>query len=102
MFRNRPVRRHSPEEKFDAESGQVYTETEVPFNRRQRSDWICEYKTPDLFKSRQVPSSHGARSLFNTALNQLVRNYRSLDPEHFAGVVPWEVADRLWEEIVTK
>jgi len=84
--------------KFDAESGQVYQETEVRFNRRQHSDWIGEYKMPALLK-RPRSNEDGPRSLFDMAKIKIARQVRRMGTEHLANV-PWEVAEKIWEEIV--
>lgn len=89
----------TPETKFDSDSGQVFTETKVRVNRKHGADWICEYKTPKLLKSHQAANGHGPRSLFQIAKSLLVRNFRSLTVDHFAATVPWEIAEKVWEEI---
>jgi len=84
--------------KFDAESGQVYQETEVRFNKRQHSDWIGEYKTPALLK-RSRSNEDGPRSLFDMTKIKVARQVRGMGAQHLADV-PWEVAEKIWEEIV--
>ena len=84
---------------FDPETGQVFTDTEIRFSRKQHSDWICENKTPGLFKTHQPPNDDGARSLFDMAKNKVARNFRSLGVAHFSEGISWEVAEQLWKEL---
>ncbi|RMZ88014.1 hypothetical protein DV736_g4756, partial [Chaetothyriales sp. CBS 134916] len=83
---------------FDAESGQVFTETSVSVGSRQHSDWTGELKTPLLLKKSR-PNASGARSLAGTARTKVIRNFRCLTPEHFASI-PWDVAQKIWQEVV--
>lgn len=84
--------------KFDAESGQVFVEHEVPF-KKQHSDWIGEPKSPSLLK-KQNPNGHGARSLADMAKIKVALSFSTLSSEHFAAI-PWALAERVWEELVS-
>ncbi|EXJ84951.1 hypothetical protein A1O3_05626 [Capronia epimyces CBS 606.96] len=86
------------EQKYDPESGQVYSEIEVRFNRRQYSDWIGEPKTPALVKKPR-PNEHGARSLADMAKVKVATQFQNLTPDHFAAV-PWSIAERVWNQLV--
>lgn len=90
---------HGPVAKFDQDSGQVFTEMEVPFNKKQYSDWIAELKTPGLLK-RARNNETGARSLFEMAKNKTARQFRELDADHFE-LVPWSIAEKVWQEVVS-
>lgn len=82
---------------FDVHSGQVFKQVEVHINKRQRSDWIGELKTPNLVKKR-LPNAEGPRSLLDMAKGAVVRHMRSLSAHHLAGI-PWEIAEQIWNEI---
>ncbi|EXJ85727.1 hypothetical protein A1O1_06095 [Capronia coronata CBS 617.96] len=99
----RPKRPTSPprpvvERKYDAESGQVYSEVEVRFNRKQYFDWIGEPKTPGLIKKSR-PNEHGARSLADMAVVKVAKLLPRLTPEHFAAV-PWAIAEKVWKQVL--
>ncbi|OAG44123.1 hypothetical protein AYO21_01580 [Fonsecaea monophora] len=85
--------------KFDAESGQVYSEIEVRPNRSKYVDWIGEPKTPNLVK-KPPPNSIGARSLGAMARTKVASQFRNLTPEHFA-TVPWAIAQKVWEQLLS-
>ena len=85
------------EQKFDPQSGQVYSETEVRPDRNKTLDWIGALKTPNLIKKPQ-PNEHGARSLADMASIEVVSQFENLSPEHFA-TVPWPMAQKVWEQL---
>jgi hypothetical protein len=85
---------------YDASSGQVFSQVSVSIARRNNSDWIGEYKTPSLLKKPNYRHDHGARSLQDMAKAQVARSMRSLTPDHLRDV-PWAVAERLWDEILS-
>ncbi|KEF62607.1 uncharacterized protein A1O9_00580 [Exophiala aquamarina CBS 119918] len=92
-----PLRR-----KYDAESGQVYSEMEIQLGRKQRSNWISDPRTPSLVKkAAMVNVGRGARSLTDTAKNQIASQFRNLTAEHFVNV-PWSVAESLWQEVLER
>ncbi len=98
----RPLPRAQPgrktERRFDVESGQVFSETEVRFSRKQHSDWICEMKTPALVKKPR-PNENGARSLADMAKIKVATHFGGLTADHFA-TVPWTMARKVWEELL--
>ncbi|KIY02629.1 uncharacterized protein Z520_01094 [Fonsecaea multimorphosa CBS 102226] len=94
---NRPV--PTIVQKFDAESGQVYSEVEVRPNRNKYSDWIGEPKTPGLVKKPR-PNPNGARSLAAMARTKVATEFRNLTPEHFA-TVPWPIAQKVWDQLLS-
>jgi hypothetical protein len=85
---------------FDVSSGQVFSESSVRVAKQHGSDWIGEYKTPSLLKKAAHHNIHGSRSLQSMAKAQVARNMRSITPEHLRDM-PWAVAEKLWEEIVS-
>lgn len=87
------------ERRYDAESGQVYSEMEVHFNRRQNSDWIGEPRTPSLIRRAAPHHGKGARSLVDMAKNKIATQFRNLTEEHFL-TVPWSVAEKVWKELL--
>jgi hypothetical protein len=89
------------ERKYDAESGQVYSEMEVYFNRRQNSDWIGEPRTPSLIRNASPLNAKGARSLADMAKNKTATQFRNLTAEHFS-TVPWPVAEKVWKELLDR
>lgn len=85
---------------FDHESGQIYNETEVYVGKRFNSDWIGEYRSPNVLK-KPGPNQHGARSLFEMAKLTVADEMRSLNSEHLA-VVPWSLGKQLWNQVVSR
>ena len=85
------------ERRFDVDSGLVYSEVEVRFNRKQHSDWIGEAKTPALVKKPR-PNEIGARSLADMAIIKVATQFRGLTPGHFESV-PWDLAKKIWDEL---
>ena len=83
---------------YDVHSGQVFKEVEVHANKRQRSDWIGELKTPNLVRER-LPNANGARSLFEMAKGAVAQQMRSLSSRHLSDV-PWEIVEQVWNEVV--
>lgn len=96
---------HIPEPKFerkyDAESGQVYSQTEISFSRRQYSNWIGEPRTPSLVRKSAPVAGKGARSLADMARNKLASQFHSLTAEHFVAV-PWHLAEEVWKELLDR
>jgi hypothetical protein len=82
---------------YDVHTGQVFKEIEVHASKRQRSDWIGEFKTPNLVKKRQSNAT-GPRSLFDMAKGTVARHMRGLSSHHLSGI-PWEIAEQVWNEI---
>ena len=82
---------------YDVHSGQVFNEIEVHASKRQRSDWIGEFKTPNLVK-KTLPNANGARSLFDMAKGTVARQMRGIASHHLADI-PWEIAEQIWNEI---
>lgn len=91
------------ERKYDAESGQVYSEMEVYVNRRQNSDWIGEPRTPSLIRKAAASplNGKGARSLADMAKRKTATQFRNLTAEHFS-TVPWPVAEKVWKELLDR
>lgn len=99
-----PIRRNSRsppvvQQKYDAETGQMFSEVEVRVNRKQYSDWIREPKTRSLVKKPRS-NEHGARSLADMARIKVASQFRNLDPEHFE-TIPWSVAEKVWEQLLS-
>ncbi|KIX06807.1 uncharacterized protein Z518_04783 [Rhinocladiella mackenziei CBS 650.93] len=92
---SRPTRDH----KFDSESGQVFSEIEVPLNRKQYSDWIGEPKTPALVK-KPPRNGAGARSLAEMAIIKIALEFRVLNADHFTHI-PWAMAQRVWNDVLS-
>ena len=88
----------STSQKYDVHSGQVFNEIEVHASKRQRSDWIGEFKTPNLVK-KTLPNANGARSLFDMAKGTVARQMRGLNSHHLADI-PWEIVEQIWNEIM--
>ncbi|KAL2416716.1 hypothetical protein ABEF95_000300 [Exophiala dermatitidis] len=87
------------ERKYDPDSGQVYSETEVRFTRKPYSDWIGEPRTPALTKKSR-PNAYGARSLADMAKIKVATQFQGLSPDHF-GSVPWSMAERIWKQLLS-
>jgi hypothetical protein len=85
---------------YDDASGQVFAESSIRISRQHGSDWIGEYKTPSLLKKTTPRNAYAARSLQEIANAQVARNMRSLTPDHLRDM-PWAVAEKLWDEIVS-
>ncbi len=85
---------------FDAETGQVYTESQVRVGSKHYTDWLRELKTPSLIKPISL-SAEGTRTLLDTAKICVIKQVRSLNQEHFS-MVPWSIAQCIWEEIVAR
>lgn len=90
----------SKRHKYEASTGQVFLETSIPVARRNTSDWIGDYKTSSLVRKSAYRHDHGARSLQDMAKALVARNMRSLTANHLQDV-PWDVAESLWEEVVS-
>lgn len=84
---------------FDAESGQIYQEVEVVFNKKHSSNWIGELKTPEIVK-RLKPAGTGSPSLLEMAKNKCVGEFHDFTPQHFE-VIPWSLASDMWNKIVS-
>lgn len=82
---------------YDAESGQLYTEKTVRAPKKQKYNWISEYKTPSLVKRRHA-SREGAASLFDMANAKVAREMRDLTPSHLQGL-PSSISRKLWDEV---
>ena len=94
-----PTHRNSKEHYgsgFDAESGQVFTETVVAVRGRQHSDWIGQLKTPSLSK-KATPNTKGARSLIAMATAKIIAEVRDLSKEHFQSL-PVALAKEVWHK----
>lgn len=87
------------EQKWDRESGQVYSEVEVRFQKKMYSDWIRESKSPILTRKPR-PNDHGARSLAQMANHKVATQFHSLSPEHFTAL-PWAMAEEVWMELLS-
>jgi hypothetical protein len=83
---------------YDVHSGQVFKEVKVHANKRQRSDWIGEFKTPNLVRER-LPNANGARSLFEMAKGTAAEQMRSLSSRHLSDI-PWEIVEQVWNEVI--
>jgi hypothetical protein len=86
------------DQKFDPESGQVYLETEVTYNKRQHSDWMGASGHQGRVRIPR-PTGNGARSLAEMAKSQVAMNFRHLTSEHFESI-PWAVAENIWKELL--
>ena len=86
------------DQKFDPESGQVFSETEVRPSRSSQTDWIREFSTPRVV-TKPVPNSRGARSLGDIARTKVVHKFHILTPEHFE-TVRWAVAEKIWDIVL--
>lgn len=87
------------EHKFDPESGQVFSEIEVRFNRTKQSDWIRQPRGRGKGK-KERPAGSGARSLTEIARIKVAKQFPSLTVEHFVSV-PWSMAEQIWEELLS-
>ncbi|KIV82050.1 hypothetical protein PV11_04186 [Exophiala sideris] len=87
------------EHKFDPESGQVYSETEVRFRRAKQSDWIGQARGSRHMK-RERRTETGARSLADLAKIKVAKQFPSLTADHFASI-PWSLAEDVWEELLS-
>ena len=85
-------------QRFDPESGQVYSEAELRPNRTSTTNWIREFSSPHVVTTPQ-PSPKGARFLADIARIKVVRELGNLTSDHFAAV-PWTVAKEVWETLV--
>src|SRR2546421_10423628 len=83
---------------YDIHTGQVFNETEIKTSKRQASDWIGEFLTPNLVKTR-LTNAIGARSLFETAKGTVARQMRGISSQHLSDI-PWEIAEQVWMEVV--
>jgi hypothetical protein len=83
---------------YDVHSGQVFKEVRVQASKRQRSDWIGEFKTPNLVRGR-LPNANGARSLFEMAKSTVAQQMRGLNSRHLSDV-PWEIVEQVWNEVI--
>ena len=97
LSRGRAIHPISQSQTFDVHSGQVFTQTEVRANKRQRSDWIGEYRTSDLVQ-KKLPNANGARSLFTMAKGIVARQMRDLSWQDLSEI-PWEIGEQVWNEI---
>ncbi|KIW28509.1 uncharacterized protein PV07_08168 [Cladophialophora immunda] len=86
-------------QKFDSESGQVYSEVEVRPHRNKYSDWIGKPRTAGVFK-KPPANPTGARSLAAMSRIKVVTQFRNLTPEHFA-TVPWSIAQKVWDQTLS-
>lgn len=82
---------------FDAESGQVYKEKTVRAPRKQKINWINEYKTPSLVKRRHA-NKEGAASLFDMAKAKVARETTNLTTSHLEAI-PSSIGTKLWDEV---
>lgn len=87
------------EHKFDPESGQVYSETEVRFRRTKQSDWIGQPRG-HVHGKKERSTTSGARSLADLAKIKVAKQFPSLTADHFASI-PWSLADQVWEELLS-
>ena len=83
---------------YDVHSGQVFKEVKVHANKRQRSDWIGEFKNPNLVRER-LPNANGARSLFEMAKSTVAEQMRGLSSRHLSDI-PWEIMEQVWNEVI--
>ena len=87
---------------FDPRTGAAYSEYEIPISKRQGFNWIHEHETPKLFQRRPEYGKNAVRSLANTVRSRVVENFSSLTVDHFRGVVAWDIAKTIWEEVVLR
>jgi hypothetical protein len=87
-----------PETSFDYETGQQYTETQVPVAAKRTIDWVGEYKDPFLVRPIKR-NEDGPQRLFTIAVNAVVKQLRHLGPEHFSSI-PWDAARVMWDGVV--
>lgn len=83
---------------YDPDSGQVYKERTVPAIKKQRFNWVYQYKTPTLVKRRRPVNVEGAASLFDMAKGQVARDIQHLTTRHLQGI-PASVGKKLWQEV---
>lgn len=97
-----PITTTTTTKKYDSESGQVFSESEIRFNRKQYSDWIGELRTPELTKKAVLKGTgKGARSLAAMAQSKVATQFRNLTPDHFA-MVPWSSAEEIWRDLIDR
>jgi hypothetical protein len=89
-----------PETSFDYETGQQYTETQVPVASKRAIDWIGEFKTPKLVRPIER-KEEGTQRLFTIAVGAVVKQLRALDAQHFSSI-PWDAAKVIWDEVVAR
>lgn len=82
---------------YDNETGQVYTERMVQVPKKQKVNWINEFKTASLVKRRQA-NDEGAASLFDMAKAKVAREMHHLTASHLAGL-PSSTGEKLWDEV---
>lgn len=87
--------RPKAEHKFDPESGQVFSETEVRFDRKNDSNGPKGFNKPNRAKKIR-PNLYGARSLADMASIKVASQIDNLTPDHFVDV-PWSTAEKIWE-----
>jgi hypothetical protein len=79
----------------------MYSEAQIPVNKRQHSDWIGELRTPSTAIKPYPNKGVGARSLARMASIKLAYSFRGLTRDHFAEI-PWALAEIIWEEVVVR
>ena len=82
---------------YDIESGQVYIEKTVRASKKQKVNWIHQYKTPSLVRGRHANKA-GAASLFDMAKAKVARETPNLTASHLE-VLPSSVGRKLWDEV---
>ena len=87
----------APLTSYDNETGQVYTERTVQAPRREKVNWVNEFKTASLVKRRQT-NNEGAASLFDMAKAKVAREMLNLTASHLAGL-PLSIGEKLWDEV---
>jgi len=86
---------------YDAESGLVYNEVEVP-SGIPHSNWINDYRTPKLVRVKQrAHKGTGARSLAHMALIRLGLESQNLTIEVLTSL-PWSIGEQIWQQITEK
>lgn len=78
-------------ERYDWESGLVFTETLVKVSKRPP-----DRKRPKVLP--YVPPLAGAESLYAKAMREIVRNASTLTPEALR-TVPASIVDRIWRAV---
>lgn len=83
---------------YNEENGLVYSEIEAQ-GRKGASNWIVEYRTPKLVKSRTEPNpGPGVRTLLAMALNKVGTVSQDLSVEALRAL-PFVIGELIWQRI---